>query len=509
MRVSFERGLGAVLAVLSLFASRHARADARVVTIDGRTWPDVVASFEADVDSVGRGVALCVRDDDSACVPCGSYTLAFDEVGARAFRVDACDASARTTLVTLVDRSALFDHTHAVPRPLTVTLHAEMLRAIDTSGGAASTGGSSLGCTARARPYLRDLEHATNVYLGPDQYDVRVERAGVQVTTLGDGWMIVSETQIASDVDYDVIERASGEIVMSGHASLECASDTITTIDARRRVARSGTMADASIEGAGFEPVTLFGVAGVNGERGNRESGCVGHFLRLPQHVLDVEDEVGDVEIRALASVSGDLTVAIRTSDGAWHCNDDGGRQPNTLDPLVDLTGLTAGTVEVWVGTYYETDVIPYRLDVHEVVPAVIVPPPPPIVRHRAQPGLLFTGVVASAASGVFSLVFDLFPEMMCPGGTGCPNTTWRSAQWIPFIGPWISQGLDGADGGVATAPAIVDGVLQDLGLVAMITSVIAQEDRPVAVALGDAPDAPRMRLGGGAGSAVGATLTF
>jgi hypothetical protein len=57
--------------------------------------------------------------------------------------------------------------------------------------------------------------------------------------------------------------------------------------------------------------------------------------------------------LRVLVDSDGnDLTLAVRTPDGQWHCNDDSGDPMNGLNPAVDLYSPPAGQIEVWVGTY-------------------------------------------------------------------------------------------------------------------------------------------------------------
>jgi hypothetical protein len=514
MRVDLTWRLNACAAIVvfaCVLGARTALADARVTTLSGTEWPDAVAALESDVTSQGRSLALCVRDDRTyACAPCGTYTLAFDEAGTQAFRVGRCDAATGASTVTLVDRSALFDHGHAVPRPRAITVRAAIVSSIETSGGAASTGGSALGCTARIRPYLRDLEHGTDVYLGPDQYDVRVLHAQVEVNALGNGWMLASETRIDSEVDYDVIERSSGESVMTGHASLECASETRTTIDAGRAVAADGSL----IAGAGFGSIAaLEGVAGGLYGGSDLGSGCIGHYPSAPQQQLRIEGALSAVEIHAEGG-GADLTLAVRTADGVWHCNDDGGRGPHALDPIVQLTLPPIGPVDVWIGTYGGGVSAPYRLHVVEpgVSDGLDASSLPPGTRrgpsHAPIGGLLAGGVVMQTFSWVFMAAFDLIPEMLCDRPSDCPNDAWRSVAWIPFVGPFLAETVDGAEGRTFSTPAAIDGALQDLGLLFVIISVALGQDRDSAIALGDAPDAPRLALGGH-GSTTGFTLTF
>ncbi len=226
------RGRALLVALASYLVALHPAvtyAEATVTTVEHGPWAAAVSALQSDTSSQGSALSVCVRDEGAAsCAPCGSYTLALDDAGRRAFAIGACDAASGTTRVSLVDRSALFEEGRVVPRPRAITIQASLVRAVASSGGAATTGGSTLGCTARLRPFLRDLEHGSVVALGPDRFRVVPRRAGIEVVQVGDGWMLSSEARIASEVDYDVVEIAGGDPVMHGHVSLECASETTT-----------------------------------------------------------------------------------------------------------------------------------------------------------------------------------------------------------------------------------------------------------------------------------------
>jgi hypothetical protein len=73
------------------------------------------------------------------------------------------------------------------------------------------------------RPYVRDLEHGTIVMLGPDAYDVVVARMRASVSPSADGSFVISSTdQTITEIEYDVVERATGAVVLVGHATLGC-----------------------------------------------------------------------------------------------------------------------------------------------------------------------------------------------------------------------------------------------------------------------------------------------
>lgn len=216
-----------LLALSCLFAN-VARAQERVTTLELGEWASTIATLQADVDAQGRVVHVCVDPGDRSCAPCARYDLALDDAGARAFRIDACDPATGATRIVLVDRSALFDHDDVVPRPRVLTIHAALVHDVASSGGSAASGGSALACIGRVQPFLRDLEHGTVVQLGPDRYDVIAQNASVRASVIDDAWVLSTSERIASEVDYVVVDRATGRQALHGHASLVCTSGTGT-----------------------------------------------------------------------------------------------------------------------------------------------------------------------------------------------------------------------------------------------------------------------------------------
>jgi len=121
------------------------------------------------------------------------------------------------------------------------------------------------------------------------------------------------------------------------------------------------------VSGPGFAPPVLraTGVAGgpVIGHEG--PMACTGYYPREPQHVLKVGRRVPSLRVIA-DGVDRDLTLAIRTPDGQWHCNDDSGDPGYGLNPAVDVAGA-AGEIEVFVGVFSETtDGAQYTLGITE-----------------------------------------------------------------------------------------------------------------------------------------------
>jgi len=109
------------------------------------------------------------------------------------------------------------------------------------------------------------------------------------------------------------------------------------------------------VPGPRFAPPVLqaSGVAGgsVVGHEG--PMACTGYYPNRPQHVLKVGRRVPSLRVMA-DGVDRDLTLAIRTPDGQWHCNDDSGDPGYGLNPAVDLSDAS-GEIEVFVGVFSDT----------------------------------------------------------------------------------------------------------------------------------------------------------
>jgi hypothetical protein len=131
------------------------------------------------------------------------------------------------------------------------------------------------------------------------------------------------------------------------------------------------TAQEILVSGRGFspQPAIRTGAAGaaVGGVDGSSLSAeCVGTFPSSPQHVIKLGGPIDLLRI-LVDSDGNDLTLAVRTPDGVYHCNDDSGDPMNGLNPTVELYSPVPGTIEVWVGTYSEYYTgAQYRLGVTE-----------------------------------------------------------------------------------------------------------------------------------------------
>ena len=84
---------------------------------------------------------------------------------------------------------------------------------------------------------------------------------------------------------------------------------------------------------------------------------CGGWIARRPDHVLTLRSTMDF--FRVFTTSEADVTLVIRTPDGQWLCDDDGGEG---LNARIDKTGWARGRYLVWVGSYESGVVAPYSL---------------------------------------------------------------------------------------------------------------------------------------------------
>jgi hypothetical protein len=110
------------------------------------------------------------------------------------------------------------------------------------------------------------------------------------------------------------------------------------------------------VSGPGFAPPVLqaSGVAGGRTHGREGPSGCTGYYPDRPQHVLKVGRRIPQLRVIA-DGVDRDLTLAVHTPDGQWHCNDDSGDPGYGLNPAIDIPNAGPGEIEVFVGTFSES----------------------------------------------------------------------------------------------------------------------------------------------------------
>jgi len=200
-----------------------AHAEIAVTSAQFGTWDQTVRALQNDPESQGRVLSLCVRPTQGApCTPCDSYSLTLDDSGTRAFRIDACNPTDETTRVVLVDRDALFSRNAALTTPRAITIRATL--SASTTGGAPLALASDLACSGEVRPIVRDASGAW-VALAPGAYDLYVSRGDVSIEARVDTWTLWAASATDLRVDYNLVERASGHIVLRAHTVLACGAE--------------------------------------------------------------------------------------------------------------------------------------------------------------------------------------------------------------------------------------------------------------------------------------------
>ena len=86
------------------------------------------------------------------------------------------------------------------------------------------------------------------------------------------------------------------------------------------------------------------------------DSSCRGFVSSGPDHQLQLAGELPYGRFMVNGG-SADTTLVVQTPDGTYHCNDDG----EGLNPIVELEGVPAGLVKVWVGAYSSSNTGNYR----------------------------------------------------------------------------------------------------------------------------------------------------
>ncbi|MCB9662191.1 MAG: hypothetical protein R3B40_31095 [Polyangiales bacterium] len=124
------------------------------------------------------------------------------------------------------------------------------------------------------------------------------------------------------------------------------------------------------------DPAVLEGAAGGTiRAQDAAEPSCRGYVQSIPDHILYVQGSAR--YLRLYVEAAEDTTMVIRTPDGRWLCDDDGG---GNLQPMLQQDSWPPGQYLVWIGTYSArgTGTVPYRLMATRQPPAGAAPNPPP-----------------------------------------------------------------------------------------------------------------------------------
>ena len=131
--------------------------------------------------------------------------------------------------------------------------------------------------------------------------------------------------------------------------------------------ASGGTMPSASNFGTvalnpGFvpDPHVVTGRSGGQDRAQSRHGSCRGWIARNPDHLFDATGSFGN--LRIIAASDADVTLVVMRPDGTYMCADD----TEGRNPIVG-GAFPAGRYAVWVGSYREGEVAPYRLGFTEL----------------------------------------------------------------------------------------------------------------------------------------------
>jgi len=109
------------------------------------------------------------------------------------------------------------------------------------------------------------------------------------------------------------------------------------------------------------DPHVVQGRSGGQSRARSRSSSCRGWIASAPDHLFDATGNFGS--LRILAASDEDTTLVIMRPDGTFMCDDDGGQGRNP-----EISGqFPAGRYAIWVGSYREGVVAPYRLGFTEL----------------------------------------------------------------------------------------------------------------------------------------------
>lgn len=108
------------------------------------------------------------------------------------------------------------------------------------------------------------------------------------------------------------------------------------------------------------DPHVVSGQSGGQDRAQSRHGSCRGWIARNPDHFFDANGHFGN--LRIIAYAQADTTLVVMRPDGSFACADDSeGHHP------VVAGQFPAGRYAVWVGSYREGEVAPYRLGFTEL----------------------------------------------------------------------------------------------------------------------------------------------
>jgi hypothetical protein len=108
------------------------------------------------------------------------------------------------------------------------------------------------------------------------------------------------------------------------------------------------------------DPHVVTGQSGGQDRAQSRHGSCRGWIARNPDHLFDATGNFGN--LRIIGASQSDVTLVVLRPDGTYMCDDD----TEGRNPIVGGS-FPAGRYAVWVGSYREGEVAPYRLGFTEL----------------------------------------------------------------------------------------------------------------------------------------------
>ena len=136
-------------------------------------------------------------------------------------------------------------------------------------GGEEGAPGRGGNCSAAVHPYVTAVETGVQIPLSPDRFIVEVPSSNVTVNPDVNGWSLRAGSPL--EVDYDVRDPTTGNVVANGHALLQCEPTythvappgaTYSLAPAPHAPLDNATYVAANIIGGGLVAISVGGLIG-------------------------------------------------------------------------------------------------------------------------------------------------------------------------------------------------------------------------------------------------------
>jgi hypothetical protein len=131
----------------------------------------------------------------------------------------------------------------------------------------------------------------------------------------------------------------------------------------RLNTGATGTFGQVQLR-TGFQPdphaVTVTAGGAIEATRADEDCNA-GYIAARPSFTLRYT--AGELPLYISATSDADATIAVRTPNGEWVCNDDA----NSLNPMVSWESPRSGRYQIWVGRFGSQETVPALLYISEI----------------------------------------------------------------------------------------------------------------------------------------------